>query len=914
MLARLTLLFVAGTLIIPTLRAQTPKQPRMDSLGDRLPDGALARLGTLRYKHAPSGDPTIDVASFSPDGKRIASLVYGRGSVHICDAATGKEIPGAWKSNHGCTAFAFSPDGSTLAMTTNQNQIPQKMVKGKEVAKQEVISLFDIVSGKLAKALTGQPENIRALVFADGGKTLVSAGMGTVRWWDVASGKELRSWQPLAEDKELAAGETKKTKTFFNCVLAPDAKAIALHAFYVDGNNPGLQNVAGNAAGDQEAVGISLETRKTVWRLVQKRKPNENQNQNTQQSNMHMRFAFSADGKCVAIAMGTDKVELRDTHNGKLLTTPLVGGAGFPGGLALSADGAMVAVAGNNSHVTIWQADGTAKPRIYKSRKLVARIAQFWGNSTHGLDFSADGKKLLVGVDADLQIYDVATLQEIHPADGHRGWIDYVAFAADGKRLLTGCADMNLRSQELAAWDTATWKRLQLTSERMPPWPNFGIASPDQAVYVGNAGSDRSGLFDLKTGKLLSRINVPGKQGDQGRGFFSPGGNFYMLADQDAKGKAIERLYEVRSGKLRAELPPLVMVQQSMESARPIALSFDERLVALFSQNDGVIHVFDTLTGKPLQRLGGGVDVANGPRGAFAASLAFARDGKMLASWNVRDSVIRLWDVATAKELLQVTHAETGPNQGGPNQGRVHFAWSADCRLLAVGQNKIQLLELATLGVRREWAGHQDGAVRALAISPDGRLLASGSSDTTVLIWDMACADDGAGSQGPLAHDDLAKHWQALALNDAASAFAAIRTLASSPKETVAWIGEQLKPVGPHDVKHVDDLIGRLDDNRYVVRQKATAELLKIGERVVPALDNILAGNPTLEARLRLQDLRKRMTGLVLNGQRLQGYRAVEVLERIGTPQARQLLQAFAGGAAGATLTVQARAAIERLK
>ena len=54
-----------------------------------------------------------------------------------------------------------------------------------------------------------------------------------------------------------------------------------------------------------------------------------------------------------------------------------------------------------------------------------------------------------------------------------------------------------------------------------------------------------------------------------------------------------------------------------------------------------------------------------------------------------------------------------------------------------MGQNKIRLVELATLSVRREWQGHQDGSVRALAISPDGRVLASGSANTTVLIWEL---------------------------------------------------------------------------------------------------------------------------------------------------------------------------------
>src|SRR5205814_926994 len=130
---------------------------------------------------------------------------------------------------------------------------------------------------------------------------------------------------------------------------------------------------------------------------------------------------------------------------------------------------------------------------------------------TQCLDFSADTKRLLVGADADLQVYDVATLREIGGSEGHRGWIDYLAFALDGKRLLSGCADMNLRSQEIASWDMATWKRLQVTSERAPPWPNYGIGSPDQSVYIGKAGDERTGLYDLKSGKLLTRLSVPAK-------------------------------------------------------------------------------------------------------------------------------------------------------------------------------------------------------------------------------------------------------------------------------------------------------------------------------------------------------------------------------------------------------------------
>jgi WD40 repeat protein len=66
----------------------------------------------------------------------------------------------------------------------------------------------------------------------------------------------------------------------------------------------------------------------------------------------------------------------------------------------------------------------------------------------------------------------------------------------------------------------------------------------------------------------------------------------------------------------------------------------------------------------------------------------------------------------------------------------LHMAWSPDGRVLAVGDHKIQLWEVAAAKIRREFAGHA-GEVRCLAFSPDGRLLASGSIDTTVLIWEV---------------------------------------------------------------------------------------------------------------------------------------------------------------------------------
>jgi hypothetical protein len=102
-----------------------------------------------------------------------------------------------------------------------------------------------------------------------------------------------------------------------------------------------------------------------------------------------------------------------------------------------------------------------------------------------------------------------------------------------------------------------------------------------------------------------------------------------------------------------------------------------------------------------------------------------------------------------------------------------------------------------------------------------------------------------------------------------------------------------------------------LDDNRFEVRERAAGELEKAGASAVGALRKALENRPTLEVRQRATQIVAKQSQL--SPERLRQLRAVEVLEHIGTLEARQILKTLAAGAPKARLTQEAEASLDRL-
>jgi hypothetical protein len=175
------------------------------------------------------------------------------------------------------------------------------------------------------------------------------------------------------------------------------------------------------------------------------------------------------------------------------------------------------------------------------------------------------------------------------------------------------------------------------------------------------------------------------------------------------------------------------------------------------------------------------------------------------------------------------------------------------------------------------------------------------------------CACLGAAQSGGSAPQKLDGYWADLANSDAKVAFQAMGEMISQPKETTALLAAKLQPVPQVDMTMVDQLVADLDSDNFTKRQKATKDLEKLDAQARPALEKVVANPPSAEARSRAKNLLDRLDGPVSSPEDLRAIRAVEVLERIGSPEAKELLVRLAKGAPSARLTQEASASLARL-
>jgi hypothetical protein len=314
---------------------------------------------------------------------------------------------------------------------------------------------------------------------------------------------------------------------------------------------------------------------------------------------------------------------------------------------------------------------------------------------------------------------------------------------------------------------------------------------------------------------------------------------------------------------------------------------------------DPKVLLWDAATGKMLAEMPG--------HGGYVTALAFAPDGRTLYS-GCHDGMIRCFDAANGKKVQEWA--------GQCGWARA-FSLSADGRTLAVAneQGSVRLWEVATQKVRRSYKT-DTGYTWAVAFAPDGKAVASGGDDQTVRLWDVTILVPARGKPLEYTAQELDDLWAGLSDPDGGTAYSAMWTLAAVPKLSVPLLVKRLQPEKPVpvDAKKVEQWIKELDDNQFAVRDKASAELGRLGKAIEAQLRRALnQGTPSAEQRIRLLALLKKLEGPALALDELRAARGAEILEHMGTPEARRLLAELARGPADSVFTRQAKASLERL-
>ncbi|HET6575128.1 MAG TPA: sigma factor-like helix-turn-helix DNA-binding protein, partial [Fimbriiglobus sp.] len=512
--------------------------------------------------------------------------------------------------------------------------------------------------------------------------------------------------------------------------------------------------------------------------------------------------------------------------------------------------------------------------------------------------FSPDGRRLASHSRNAVLVWDAATGEPVRPdvdSAGHRDAILGVEVSPDGRRIATNGLD-----REVLVW-TADTGRLLCRINAI--WGNdqlVAFTSDSRSVVTVADDYVTPILCDATTGRVIRRFAVPedraGKEHTVYVSLSADGKTLTTHAGATTAGKPGSLVrWDVDTGKPidRTELPSRMLD----EIARTV-FSPDGRWVVRYGKVSrfGAAESFEI--------------VPPSEGGLFSAQ--FSADSRLVAQPRMfrsqakydptRDTVI-VFDLTSRKKLAELP---TGQPQ--------RLAFSPDARTLAVvGRDDIALWELAS-GKRVRRFGVGGGRITrpgAIAFTPDGRRLVTGHDDCTALVWDLT----GTGRASVASANQLKTWWDALAGADAGAAYRAGWELSDRPGQAVALLRERLKPVRPTPAETVNALVRRLDATAFADREAAERALRDLGDAAVPALRAAIKGELSAEQRQRVEAvLRDADVTALPPGDRLRAVRAVAVLERVGSAEARALLAKWADGLASARLTREAKAALARVR
>lgn len=892
-----------GALVLVTIATEVSAQEKRDRYGDPLPSGAIGRLGTIRFRQVDSAFS----AAISSDQKRLATV--SQHAFIVWDMATGSPVevgtpPKPWVIETAppqhLGPVAFSPDRKSLALGAIQCD-----VKKQPRAKPDYqIRIYDLATGNLRRTISGLPRHVDRIEYTRDGRFLFTILHDDfLNVYDVKSGEIVKT---LPDLPERAMG----------FVFSPDGQQVAI--------------AVGLYATSLVLQVHDVSTGKLVKHINHEGKATAG-------------ISYFPDGKFLAgIFALVDpvsksnrpliEVQIVDLSTGKITQrskpihwSPTLPPEKWSGtrDVCISPDGKWIAI-GNGFGVE----PGEASIILLDAATLqeTARLHEPLGwQNVYGLHFLDNDRLLTWGNHHSITVWDVKNAQRILPKDGPEHGVGAIAFSPDNRALIQaahqgeiayrvwdfgkdeireGSKFGNRYSRTTFSHDdsllfstTSDWKSaLLVDSQRQEPvatWKTTNQLSPralsaDGRLVAATTETSPIVIYDARTGEKKHQIALPNHSSSLAVVFSADNRLVYIGTSHGIEVHDLalrERVGSIGGDPpLKKKMADLVGVERPKFPIDPDR-EREQRLEQWRQDQARGFHI-------------------------SVEKLILSPDGKRLISLG---SDLRIWDVALARQSRMISWQP--PYYTFSSQP---MALAPNGRWLAISnpqgeRGSIAILDMYTGRTLHTFKGHL-GSISALAFSRNGRLLASGSQDTTTLLWDLSVMPRPQQSPKPMTDEELTKQWALLLDKDAMTAFDAIARLIDDSERSVPFVKRQLVKEKPFDDAVIDRLIADLDAASFKVRDDASRELAKLGWTAETAIRKSLGARPSAEAEDRLKKLVAQLPQERFDPVSVFASRVTEMLERIGTPSARELLADLAKGPRTARLTQEALASLKRLR
>jgi WD40 repeat protein len=767
--------------------------------------------------------------------------------------------------------------------------------------------------------LRGHETPVLHLAALADGKTLVSCGSRTVRYWNVGQLRS-RSRQDFGQDQtdEDTESNTRHAETRASSATAqpsdihlrsvnipdvPEGNTIRLFTHARDGSlfvyGTSHPTYAGRAT---IVVAIDRHTGKVLRTFNM-----DYQNDRERHNRDILAMDVSPDGRHLAVATGANTLDIWDVETGNRIHSRK-GEGRSSSAVAYSPDGKWLVV-GNDQGTSLFNArthelERTVDAPVGRIDNFVfsdngARLASYHNRvyQRYYGDFLYHG---------ELRLWDVGSgklQRSMLTLDRCRG----VSLSPDGSNLASRS------DRRIDLWNTATGDPLEIAGAHMGQ-VNDVVLSPD-GESAATATDYSVHLWDASTGTLRKTIWLAGSQpADEwpyvGPIVFTPGGDLVISQQKkqiglfSSDGQFRRSLYALNGGlvKSMAILPEQNRLAFGMLNLAPENLLGSPQYVVVLDLQTG-----ETVQQFPCKRVG-----------------CFLPCGDTLFSRS-----LEAWDLSTGRRR----------RYDRPADRSYKVAASPDSRVLVTLAGKVRLWDLVSGQVIRDFK--VPTRTFRLAVAPGGRVIATGSDDATVRLWDAASGAELAVLEGH------GSRIESLAFSSAG------RRLATASQDHTALVWDlvphlqKLKPPAPppddpmllrswHALAYqlpprpaplkpaplatleqqavIDRSMGQLGDDDNATALQAAARLEAMSYLAVPALRSALRDAKSPDIRKRIESILAEIESPeFVPPDRHTTARAIRVLESLVTDHARSVLETLAAGAPDAPQTKQAQAALERI-